>query len=133
MDVKLAEALINKGVLPAGTEVESHYRAAGLGGITTVPVTGYFSIVHSIVRESGKIFFVLASLSDGKQTKVPAASIINIDGMDPARFASVYGIKADGSAAKQGKRRGRKPKDRSAEAQAKLNPANDADKQTKAA
>lgn len=115
MDIKLAEALINKGVLPAGTEVESHYKAVGLGGVTTVAVTGYFSIVRSIVKESGKVFFILASLRDGKQTKVPAENIINVDGMDPERFASVYGIKGDGSTAKQGKRRGRKPKDRSGE------------------
>ena len=33
-----------------------------------------------------------------------------IDGMDIARFAKVYNIKADGSVATPGKKRGRKPK-----------------------
>lgn len=33
-----------------------------------------------------------------------------IDGMDLARFARVYNVKADGSSAKLGKKRGRKPK-----------------------
>lgn len=127
MDIKLAEALVSKGVLKAGTEVEARHYAVGLGGITKVLVTDYFTIVRSKVKTNG-VTFELASLRDGSLSTVPAENVLNIDGMDPARFASVYDIKPDGAAAKVGARRGRKPKDRSPEGLAKaaaLKAAND--------
>lgn len=115
MENKLAEALVLKGVLPAGTEVEARYEGVALGGVGNVKVTGYFSVVKAGKKKNGDIVFTLASLRDGSLTKVLAEDVFNIDGMDPARFASVYDIKADGGAAAQKARRGRKPKDRSPE------------------
>jgi hypothetical protein len=115
MENKLAEALAVKGVLPAGTEVEARYTGVGLGAVSNVKVTGYFSIVSIGKKKSGDIVFTLAGLRDGAVSKVLAEDVINIDGMDPARFASVYDIKADGNVAAPKARRGRKPKDRSPE------------------
>ncbi len=119
MDNNLAAALINKNIIPAGTEVESLYEGKALGGVSTVMVMGFFSIAKSYITESGAVFFDIASLRDGTISRVPADYVTSIDGMDPARFASVYGIKADGGAAAQKARRGRKPKDRSPEGLAK--------------
>jgi hypothetical protein len=115
MDNKLAEALVAKGVLPAGTEVRAKYQGKGLCSVNTVLVTGDFSIAQTIVREDGKVVFRLADLRSGKPTSVMAEAIETIDGMDPIRFADVYNVTADGGKAVLGKRRGRKPKNRQIE------------------
>lgn len=112
MDNKLAEALFNKGVLPAGTEVRARHKAMGLGSVDTVLVTNYFSITGSVVKEDGRVMFKLADTRSGKPAIVYAEAIDEIDGMDPVRFANVYNITADGGKAVLGKRRGRKPKNR---------------------
>ena len=112
MDNKLAEALVNKGVLPAGTEVQAKHKAMGLGSVNNVIVSGGFSISSTKILENGKVKFYLADLRSGTPTSVYADAIEEIDGMDPVRFASVYNITADGGKAILGKRRGRKPKNR---------------------
>ena len=119
MQNKLAEALVTRGVLKVGTEVEAYHQAVGLGGVTTVKVANYFTIASVAVKTTGNVVFTLAALRDGALSQVLAEDIINIDGMDPARFAAVWDIKADGGKAVVGARRGRKPKDRSPEGLAK--------------
>lgn len=112
MDSKLAAALVNKGVLPAGTEVRAKHKAMGLGSVNNVIVTSDFSITGAVVREDGKVVFKLADLRSGAPSSVFAEAVEEIDGMDPVRFASVYNITEDGGKAILGKRRGRKPKNR---------------------
>lgn len=116
MNSKLAEALILKGHLPAGTEVEARYKTMGLGSVNNVTVTGDFSIVSTEVNEDGRVMFKLADLRSGAPTQVEAEAIEGIDGMDPERFAAVWDITASGGKAVVGKRRGRKPKNRQIEA-----------------
>jgi hypothetical protein len=113
MDSNLATSLVNKGVLVTGTEIEAHYRAAGLGGVGTVVAKGEFTIDSVGKTTEGDMIFVATSTRDGRKQRILAEAVTSIDGMDPSRFAAVYNIKADGSGAKMGKRRGRKPKDRS--------------------
>lgn len=115
MDNKLAEALINKGVLPVGTEVEARHQVVGLGGVNNVTVTDFFTIAGTMVREDGKVLFSLLTLRNGQESRVLAENVLNIDGMDPVRFADVYNVTADGGKAVLGKRRGRKPKNRQIE------------------
>lgn len=115
MDNKLAEALVNKGVLPAGTEVHARHMAMGLGSVNNVVVANDFSIVGTTITESGRVVFKLADLRSGARSDVYAEAIEGIDGMDPVRFADVYNITADGGKAILGKRRGRKPKNRQVE------------------
>lgn len=110
---KLAESLVNKGVLTPGMEVEARYHGLGLGGTENIRVTGDFMIHEIFAGENGNIIFGLKSTSDGKSKRLSAETIITIDGMDPDRFASVYDVKPDGTDKKAGKRRGRRPKDRS--------------------
>jgi hypothetical protein len=112
MDTKLAEALVARGVLPVGTEIRAKHKAMGLGSVNNVDVISDFSIKR-VVALDGKVIFTLANLRDGGSTDVPAENVIDIDGMDPVRFANVYDITEDGGKAVLGKRRGRKPKDRS--------------------
>jgi hypothetical protein len=117
MENNLATALVTRGVLPKGTEVRAHHKAMGLGSVNNVMVTSDFSIAGTSIREDGQVVFTLANLRDGGQSKVLAEAILDIDGMDPVRFASVYDITATGGKAVVGARRGRKPKNRQLEAQ----------------
>lgn len=113
MDIKLAEALVAKNLLPQGTEVRAKYLATSLGGIGQVLVSDDFSITQIFKNPQGELRFQLESTRDGGTIKLPPIAIMEIDGMEPERFAAVYDIKADGGKAVVGKRRGRKPKDRS--------------------
>lgn len=115
MENKLAEALVNKGVLPAGTEVQAKHKAMGLGNVNNVIVSSGFSIASTEILPNGKVLFRLADLRSGAPTNVYADAVEEIDGMDPVRFADVYNITADGGKAVLGKRRGRKPKNRNVE------------------
>lgn len=115
MENKLAEALVLRGVLPAGTEVRAKHKAMGLGSVNNVLVSGDFSIAEAKIREDGRVVFKLADLRSGAPSSVFAEDIEDIDGMDPVRFASVWNITADGGKAVMGKRRGRKPKNRQIE------------------
>lgn len=112
MDNKLAEALVVKGVLPAGTEVRARHKAMGLGSVNNVLVVDNFSVTNAIVRADGRVVFKLADLRSGAPSSVFAEDIEEIDGMDPVRFANVFNITASGGKAVLGKRRGRKPKNR---------------------
>jgi hypothetical protein len=115
MDNKLAEALVNRGVLPAGTEVQAVHMAMGLGSVNNVEVMSGFSITQTKIRSDGQVVFTLANLRDGASTVVLAPAIQDIDGMDPVRFANVYDITPEGGKVVLGKRRGRKPKNRNPE------------------
>ena len=117
MDNKLAEALIARNLLPAGTEVRAKHTAMGLGSVNNVLVSSDFSISGHKVKEDGTIVFRLADLRSGAPSSVTAEAIEDIDGMDPVRFAAVWDITAEGGKAVVGKRRGRKPKNRQIEAQ----------------
>ena len=111
MEHKLATVLVERGLLPTGTEVHAQHKVAGLGSVNSVTVRDDFSIVSTNVK-NGKVTLVLANLFNGAQSTVNATAIITIDGMDPVRFASVYEITAEGEKAVVGARRGRKPKNR---------------------
>jgi len=113
MDSKLAEALIARNLLPAGTEVRAKHLAMGLGSVNNVMVSSDFSIAGHKIKEDGSIVFRLADLRSGAPSNVDAEAIEDIDGMDPVRYAAVWDITSDGGKAVVGKRRGRKPKDRS--------------------
>lgn len=117
MDNKLAEALVTRGVIPAGTEVRARHLAMGLGSVNNVVVTSDFSVSSTKIREDGIVVFKLADLRSGAASTVVAEDVLDIDGMDPVRFADVYNITASGGKAILGKRRGRKPKNRSVEAE----------------
>lgn len=112
MDNKLAEALVLKGVLPAGTEIKAKHKAMGLGSVNNVLVVDNFSVTSTKIREDGRVLFKLADLRTGAPSSVYADAVEEIDGMDPVRFADVYNITAEGGKAILGKRRGRKPKNR---------------------
>lgn len=105
----LARALIERRVLTTETELEIAYKGMDIGGGRTVRSQGTFTIKDVSATEE-KVVFQLISTIDGSVRTATSEQILTIDGMDPARYASVYGIKANGGSAAQQKRRGRKPK-----------------------
>lgn len=109
MELGLIEGFVNKNVLKPGAEMTIIRPLRGLGGIVQGQTNEDVSLTY-IRRSESKIEFYCISTVDGRQIHVTPSQIISIDGMDPQKLASVYGLKKDGSPKELGKKRGRKPK-----------------------
>lgn len=105
----LAKVLIERKILNTHTELEIEYMGLDLSGSNTVKSKDFFNIVK-VTTQDDRLLLDVVSVRDGHRRVVKSEQIVNVDGMDPLRFASVYGIKANGGNAAQQKRRGRKPK-----------------------
>ena len=110
MNEKLAESLIEVGVLIPGVEVEVHYHAKGLSGNIDTPVIESFFIRKVLRTSSGKYLFDCSSTVAERMHRFDASNILKIDGMEPARIADVYNLKPNGDPKKRGNKRGRKNK-----------------------
>lgn len=103
MKKTLAEALLNKGIMQPGTLLYGRTQSYGLGqSLQMVPI--------ELMMENfdGEIFSCRDRL--GREYTMHVDNVQEVDGMDPTRLASIFNIKADGSAKAPGKKRGRKPK-----------------------
>lgn len=109
MHITLSKQLIERGVIKQGTEFDAPYRAVGLSCAADVPRLGTFVVTATKVTEDD-VLIEAASTVDGTPLRLSARAIRRIDGMEPDRIASIYGLSVDGVPLKQGKRRGRKPK-----------------------
>lgn len=109
MNIGLSKKLVEKGVIREGTEFEAYYHAIGLSGNADVPKRGTF-VILGVKTTPDTVLFECANAIDGTRMRFPATSILTLDGMEPQRLASIYGLAVDGGSMKQGKRRGRKPK-----------------------
>lgn len=109
MDLGLIEGFVNKNILKPGAEMTVNRPLKGFGGVSQGLIKETVSLVY-ITRSDAKIKFYCVSTVDGSQIQVIPDQIIHIDGMDPQKLASVYGLKKDGSPKEMGKKRGRKPK-----------------------
>ena len=103
MKKQLAEALINRGIMKPGTLLYGLTQTSGLGQtLQTLPL-------ELMMEEfNGTIFYCRDRL--GKKYTMHIDDVKEVDGMEPARLASVFDIKADGSNKVAGKKRGRKPR-----------------------
>lgn len=114
MDKSLATKLVAKNLINETTEVMARYKGSSISGDVSVVSTDVFTVAKVLGTDAeGTMFFSVNSTRDGSQRIIRHKDIVEIDGMEPNRFASVYNIKADGGDAAIAKRRGRKPKDRS--------------------
>lgn len=116
MDKTLTIKLLEKNLINANTEVTARYRGVSVSGDNSVRSQEVFTVEAIVDANAEDIEFRVISTRDGSRRVIKHQQIMEIDGMHPTRFAAVYDIKADGAAATVGKRRGRKPKDRSAQA-----------------
>lgn len=108
MKKQLAEALINKGIMKPGTLLYGKTETSGLG--QTLQVVPLELMMENF---DGTIFNCRDRL--GKAYDMHINDVQEVDGMDPVRLASVYNIKADGENKTAGKKRGRKPKIKTAQ------------------
>jgi hypothetical protein len=106
----LAEIFIQKGIIKYNTKVSANYITEQFGGVLKLEAFTDFSVVRAIKMEDGSIVFDLKQVNDNTRHRVPTSAIQKIEGMDPARIASVYNLKADGTEKTVGRKRGRKPR-----------------------
>ena len=109
MKTELVQKLIEKGAIKQRTEIEAFFKGIDLSGARMARVRGNFIVLGARAAE-GVISFDGLSTIDGKRERFLAEDILMIDGMDPERFANIYGLNMEGETLVQGKRRGRKPK-----------------------
>lgn len=109
MELGLIEGFVNKNVLKPGAEMTITRPLNGLGGTVQGQTKEDVSLSY-IRRSNTHIEFYCVSTIDGRKMHVMPHQILFIDGMDPQKLASVYGLKKDGSPKELGKKRGRKPK-----------------------
>ncbi len=86
MNQQLLNTLVDRKLVTEDTLVYARVRTVGLGGTPTVVQKDVYW-----------------------QKDMPAGAILDIEGMEPVRFAKAYNIKPDGSY-REHKKRGRKPK-----------------------
>lgn len=115
MNTALTAKLIEKGVIRVNTEIDAYYVGFDIAGVATARTPGNFTIVGAR-KKADSFMFDVRNTVDGSRRIVMAEDVNMIDGMEPDRFAEIYGLTGDGLEIKQGKRRGRKPKNRSSEA-----------------
>lgn len=115
MNTQLTAKLIEKGVIRINTEIDAYYTGFDIAGVAAAPTPGNFTIVGARKKAQSFIFEV-RNTTDGSRRTVMAEDVQMIDGMEPDRFAEIYGLTPEGQEVKQGKRRGRKPKNQKAEA-----------------
>lgn len=110
MNTELVHKLIEKGAIKERTEIEAYYNGKDLSGARIARVRGTFIVKKALRLAEGRIAFVGSSIIDGHPEQFVSDDILMIDGMDPERFANIYGFDDTGNVLRQGKRRGRKPK-----------------------
>lgn len=111
MKTKLARELIKKQAIRVNTEVDARYNGIDLAGARLArPLATFMIKTAKIVSDN--IVFEGVDVRDGSRQKFECEDIIMIDGMDPIRFASNFGLDPQGEHVAEGKRRGRKPKAR---------------------
>ena len=99
----LLKTLLQRNLIPNNSVFTGLVRTNTLGGVQLkVRKSVYYN------RLSVKGFVCRGEL--GEPYTMEFDDLEAVDGMDLPRFAKVYNIKADGSGAKTGKKRGRKPR-----------------------
>lgn len=113
MDSNLALALLNRNVLRRDTEIDAVHKVPDMAGSPSVESEDTFTVVEAKSTEQ-RVWVLATRNTDGRKVTLADSAITRIDGMDPERCAKAFNLKADGSRAQTGKKRGRKPKHRPA-------------------
>lgn len=109
MNEFLLRKLVERNIVKRSTEIDAVYKGLGISGLENVETVGTF-LVMEIVDNGTEFLFEVADVIDGRRRKLPSGAIRMIDGMEPTRLATIYGLSDKGEPLRQGKRRGRKPK-----------------------
>lgn len=111
MHPKLLAQLIERGVIRPRSEVDATYLGRDLGGNSLVRQTGTFLVMEVLSTSDGYVLDCANTL-DGRRRRLPGEAVLKIDGMTPERMGANFALSEDGEPMKVGKRRGRKPKNR---------------------
>ena len=107
MNIELATALINRGVVNTKTRILARCPVPAFGGMPMEK--RLFLNVDKVVSDEGTMKFI-SSHRSGRKFSVPIDKIDEIDGMEPTRLGLAYDIKPNGANRCGGKKRGRKPR-----------------------
>ena len=107
MNIELATALINRGVVNTKTRILARCPVPAFGGMPMEK--RLFLNVDKVISDEGTLKFI-SSHRSGRKFSVPIDKIDEIDGMEPTRLGLAYDIKANGALRGGGKKRGRKPR-----------------------
>lgn len=109
MNKFLVRKLIACGAIRQDTVVEIEYGAPNLSCSERARVTGEFKIQRGI-NDAINDRVIFDVVKEGAYRRIDCASIIQIDGMDPDRFARNYNLDVDGNDLPIAKKRGRVPR-----------------------
>jgi hypothetical protein len=109
MKTEFVKKLIDKGAIKRETEVEANYVGNDIAGSAFARSRGVFLVLGARFMED-QIVFDAVDTRWGQKQRINSEDIIRIDGMEPDRFALIFGLNENGDPMKQGARRGRKPK-----------------------
>lgn len=104
----LATVLISRKFIGEGTSLKVSLPYIGYSG--GVEYQDYDAIIDSYTNKDNKIKFKIRTVIGNRKEYVSPTSIIEIDGMDYARYAEMAYLDLDGNSIKPPPKRGRKPK-----------------------
>src|SRR4051794_36552142 len=118
MHALLAKRLMEKEAIRQYTEFEAYYNAHGLSCVAYARLLGRFRITAArVCRRGAEVVFEAQHCDDTSSVyRFTNAQIVSLDGMPPARLTAIYNFSATGEDINAGKRRGRKPRAKPAEA-----------------
>lgn len=108
MNREFVKTLKERGILGINTKILANYKGYTLDG-STIPSKGELLVKEIDIKES-TIDILATPLFGQTKYKISVKDIIEIDGMNPQRLGRVFNINIDGSTRITGKKRGRKPK-----------------------
>lgn len=113
MNPTVLTQLVTRKLINTNTELTCKYKGATIDGRAMANEQAIILVNNiSFNEDLQKYVFTGKSTFDGSAKQFDQDQIVEIDGMDPNRFARVFGISPVGGTIKEGKRRGRKPKNR---------------------
>lgn len=107
VEYNLVLGLVESGAIRDNTELTTFFGAKGLDGRPNSRRIGRF-YVKSASKKANTIEF--KAFGEGQWLTISNKDIIDIDGMEPLRFAEFHGVKPNGQVKPKGKKRGRKTK-----------------------
>lgn len=113
MNTNLIRKLVSAGVIRQNTEIDAFYKGVDMSGAPLARVRGTFFVRGLKINETAElVIFDTISTIDGSARTIMSNDVVYVDGMEVDKLASIYGFDAQGGKLVQGKRRGRKPRNR---------------------
>jgi len=103
--------IIELNLITEGSQLKVKYLGKGLDNVQNIPTEAEF-LINKIHYSNKKILFLLEHKITNDIIVGKIKDIIEIDGMNPRRFAKSFNLSPEGNKIELGKKRGRKPKNK---------------------